>query len=137
DLVEVGVEMMRQERREQVKGPAKAAVERRLLDILLPPRPKMPRGSDPASAAREADEQASYERSRETLRRNLESGALEERVVEIEVATSPAAAFKMFGPSGPEEMDVNLKEMLPGLFQSRSRVRKLTVAEAREVLQRE
>jgi ATP-dependent HslUV protease ATP-binding subunit HslU len=137
DLVEVGVDMARQERRAQVEAPARAAVERRLLDLLLPPRSKAPRSPDPAAAAREAEEHASWERSRETLRQRLEAGDLEERVVEVEVAGSQGAAFKMFGPGGLEELDVNLKEMLPGLFQPRTRPRKTTIAEARAILQRE
>jgi ATP-dependent HslUV protease ATP-binding subunit HslU len=137
DLVEIGVEMVRQERRDQVRPQARRAAEKRILDLLLPPRPKAPRYSDPAAAAREADEQASWERSRETLRSRLAAGELQERVVEVEVASQAGAAFRIFGAAGMEEMDMNLREMLPGLFQGKARLRKLTVAEAGEVLQRE
>jgi ATP-dependent HslUV protease ATP-binding subunit HslU len=131
DLVEVGIELVRGERREQVRAQAAASVERRILDLLLPPRPSSP------GRPGEADEQARWERSRETLLRRLQAGELEARVVEVEVQHSPQAAFRIFGQGGLEEMDMNLREMIPGLFGPRSRVRKLTVGEAREVLQRE
>jgi len=128
DLVEVGIELVRQERRVHVKPQARAAAERRILDLLLPPRPASPR---------EPEEQAGWERSRETLLRRLQAGELEERVVEVEVQASSQAAFRIFGQGGLEEMDMNLKEMLPGLFGGRKHLRRMTVAEAREVLQRE
>jgi ATP-dependent HslUV protease ATP-binding subunit HslU len=129
DLVEVGIELVRQERRVLVKPQARAAAERRILDLLLPPRPP--------SSARDPEEQAGWERSRETLLRRLQEGELEERVVEVEVQTTSQAAFRIFGQGGLEEMDMNLKEMLPGLFGGRKHLRRMSVAEAREVLQRE
>ena len=137
DLVELGIEMVRQERREQVRRQASQAVQGRLLDLLLPPRPKTARAADPVAEAREREEQASWERSRETLRRRLEAGEMEDRVVEIETTTSPTAGLRMFTAGGMEEMDMNLREMLPGLFQGKPRCSKMTVAEAREALQRE
>ena len=137
DLVEIGIEMARQERRRQVRDRARLAAQKRLLDLLLPPRPRTARISDPGAEAREREEQASWERSRETLGRRLEAGELEDRVVEIESTTSPMAGMRIFGAGGMEELDMNLKEMLPGLFQGKPRQRKMTVGEAREVLQRE
>jgi ATP-dependent HslUV protease ATP-binding subunit HslU len=137
DLVEIGIEMVRQERREQVKAPASLAAQKRVLDLLLPPRPLPARSSEPEAEAREKEEQASWERSRETLLRKLDSGELEERVVEIESSSSPSAGLRIFGSGGFEEMDMNLKEMLPNLFPGKPRLRKMKVAEAREVLQRE
>jgi ATP-dependent HslUV protease ATP-binding subunit HslU len=137
DLVEIGIDLVRKERREQVKSQARAAVERRILDLLLPPRPRQSHLADPAAKLREVEEQASWEKSRETLRRQLESGELEDRVVEAEVRAPSSAAFRIFSQAGMEELDMNLKEMMPGLFQSKSTTRTLSVAEAREVLQRE
>ncbi len=137
DLVEVGVDLVRQEKRQEVAERARAAVEARLLDLLLPPRPRAPRPADPAGAAREADAQAQWERSRGILRARLESGEIEETVVEVEVQAGSSAAFRIFGQSGMEELDMNLREMMPGLFQPPKRPRKLSVREAREILQRE
>jgi ATP-dependent HslUV protease ATP-binding subunit HslU len=137
DLVEIGIEMVRQEWREQVKAPASLAAQKRILDLLLPPRPLPARSGEPGAEAREKEEQASWERSRETLLRKLDSGELEERVIEIESSSSPSAGLRIFGSGGFEEMDMNLKEMLPNLFPGKPRLRKIKVAEAREVLQRE
>ncbi len=137
DLVEVAIELTRKERRGQVAGPASQAARRRLLDLLLPPRPRAARPADAAAAAREAEEDASWRASRETLLRRLDAGELEERIVEIEVAASSGAAFRLFTPGGMEEMDLSLKEMMPGLFPTKTRQRRLTVREARETFERE
>ena len=137
DLVDISIDLVRQERREQVKTPASAAVRARLLDLLLPPRPRASRPLDAAALSREREEQESWERSRKTLERRLESGELEERTVQIETAAPSSAAMRIFTPGGMEEMDMNLRDMLPNLFQGKPRLRKMTVGEAREVLQRE
>ncbi len=137
DLVEVGIEMVRQERREQVRIAARQAVESRILDLLLPPRPKAPTTLDAEAKQRERDEHASWERSRETLARRLEAGELEDRIVEIETTASSGAAMRIFSPAGMEELDMNLRDMLPNLFQGKPQRRKLSVSEAREALQRE
>jgi len=130
DLVEVAVDMVRQERREQVRAQARQAAERRLLELLLPAR------SQP-SASVDAEGAAAIERARQALRAQLEAGALEDRMVELEVQVPPSAAFKIFTPAGMEELDMDLREMLPGLFQGRPKRRRMSVSEARRVLERE
>jgi ATP-dependent HslUV protease ATP-binding subunit HslU len=138
DLVEIGIDLVRQERRAQVTDRARLAVQQRILDLLLPPRPARPaRTADATAEARERQEKESWERSRQTLKRRLEAGELEERVVEIESTSAPMTGMRFFGAGGMEEMDMNLKDMLPGLFQGKPRQRKMSVAEARDVLQRE
>ncbi|MCP3978941.1 MAG: ATP-dependent protease ATPase subunit HslU [bacterium] len=137
DLVEIGMDLVRQERREQVKIQATKHVETRLLDLLLPPRPKAPRATDAEAEARARAEQENWERSRATLLRKLQAGELEERVVEFETTSQPSSGMRIFSSSGIEEMDMNLKDMLPGLFQGKQQRRKMTVGEAREALQRE
>ncbi len=137
DLMEIAVEMVRVERADQVRVQAARAVENRILDLLLPPRVQKAHQQDAESRAREVEEQESWERSRATLRKQLEDGELEDRMLEIEVQGTSSAAFKMFTPAGMEEMDMNLREMMPGLFQGQKRIRKATVTEAREILQRE
>jgi ATP-dependent HslUV protease ATP-binding subunit HslU len=137
DLVEIGIDMVRQERRDQVRAQARQAVEKRLLDLLLPPRPRAIRRDEPQAATRDKEEQDSWERSRETLRRRLEAGELEDRVVEIQTDSSPSAGLRIFGAGGMEELDMNLKEMLPNIFQGKPRLRRMKLSEAREVLQRE
>jgi ATP-dependent HslUV protease ATP-binding subunit HslU len=137
DMVEIAIDMVRQERREQVKPQARQAAENRLLDLLLPPPPPRPRRRDAQAPAPEEEETGSWERSRETLRRRLQAGDLEDRVVETEVSASSSAAFRVFTPGGMEEMNMNLRDMMPGLFQGQKQSRKMTVADAREHLERE
>jgi ATP-dependent HslUV protease ATP-binding subunit HslU len=136
DLVEIAVEQARGARRRQVRAQAAQAVERRLLDLLLPPRPRGTRAA--GDDATEGDAAlASWDRSRETIRRRLEAGELEDGEVEIEVEPQAPGPLRFFTPGGMEELDVNLREMLPGLFQGKRRPRKMRVADARAVLQRE
>jgi ATP-dependent HslUV protease ATP-binding subunit HslU len=136
DLVEVGVEMAKVERREQVRTPAEVATRQRLLDLLLPPRVRA-RSIGPEQEAREREEQAAWERSRATVAQQLDAGALEERIVEIETTAPATTGLRIFTPNGMEEFGTNLREMLPGLFQGQPHKRRTTVAEAREALERE
>src|SRR5690606_15346601 len=70
------------------------------------------------------------------MREKLRAGQLDAREVEVEVEENAAPSLEMFGPQGVEEVGFNLREMMPGLFSRRQR-RKMTVAEARSVLQAE
>src|ERR1700682_2835767 len=120
DLTEVAVQMVREERTLQIRDRAKLRTEQRLLELLLPALP---------------DSEA--EETRAKLRVLLREGKLEERLVEVEVADKAFPSFEIVTNQGVEEMDINVKEMLPGLFGSKKKRRKATVAEAREIIQME
>ena len=135
DLVELAVEMVRSEKAAEVRQRAARNVEERLLDLLLPPLDRPAPGPPGAMPAPETMEQ--HERTREKLRQQLASGALEGRLLEVEVRQSSFPAMRIFSNAGMEEMDINLKEMMPGLFGGHGRKRKMSVAEAREHLLRE
>ena len=120
DLTEVAVHMVREEKTAEIRERAKARTEQRLLELLMPPL------SD-----RDAEE------TRAKLRTLLLEGKLEDRLVEVEVADKTFPSFEIVTNQGVEEMDINVKEMLPGLFGSKKKRRKATVAEAREILQAE
>jgi ATP-dependent HslUV protease ATP-binding subunit HslU len=131
DLVELGVEMVREERIEEVRGKAAQNAEDRLLDLLLPPpRPIAP--DEDTASARDA-QQATRERFREQLR----AGRLDARVVEIDVREKSFPSFEIVAGSSVEEIDINLKDMLPGLFQGKTKRRKVKVPEALEYLRQE
>jgi ATP-dependent HslUV protease ATP-binding subunit HslU len=131
DLVELGVDMVRAERLEEVRGKASHNAEERLLDILLPPpRPIAP--DEEVAAARDHQTQ-----TRERFREQLRSGRLDARVVEIDVREKAFPSFEIIAGSSVEEVDINLKDMLPGLFQGKTRKRKLKVPEALEFLTQE
>jgi ATP-dependent HslUV protease ATP-binding subunit HslU len=73
-------------------------------------------------------------RTREKFRAKLRTGALDERRVEVEVEDSGFPSFEMFTPQGVEEIGVNVKDMLPGLFGGRRRRQEVSVADARQIL---
>ena len=131
DLVELGVDMVREERLEEVRVKAGQNAEERLLDVLLPPpRPVAP-DEDPA-AAREQQHQ-----TRERFREQLRAGRLDARVVEIDVREKSFPSFEIVTGSSVEEVDINLKDMLPGLFQGKTKRRRLKVPEALEYMTQE
>ena len=124
DLVELAVDMVREEKVEEVREKARAGAEERLLDLLLPPsRPAAP-GEDPSVAR----EQAS--RTRERMREALREGRLDDRSVEIEVRESGMPSFEIIAGSSVEEIGVNLKDMMGNMFQGRTKSRRLKVPDA-------
>ena len=128
DLVELGVDMVRGERLEEVHAKAGQNAEERLLDLLLPPpRPTAP---DEDGAAPQNQVQQTRERFREQLR----AGRLDTRVVEMDVREKSFPSFEIIAGSSIEEVDVNLKDMMPGLFQGKTKKRRMKVPEALEYL---
>jgi ATP-dependent HslUV protease ATP-binding subunit HslU len=134
DLVELAVDMVKEERRADVREKARQNAEERVLDLLLPPLPPEPHGYEPPDAS-SVREQA--QRTREKLREQLRAGRLDEKQVEIEVREKAFPSFEIIAGSTVEEIDINVKDMLPGLFQGRSRKRRTRVAEALEYLAQE
>lgn len=145
DLTEIAVDMMRQEKIEEVAEKAELNVEERILDIMLPP----PRSStslydfdspttdeSPSGAETTASEEQ-FQRSRDKFRTQLRSGKLDNRLVEIEVREKNFPVIELAGPQGIEEMGINMKDMLGNMFQGRSKRRKMRVDEAMEYLMQE
>ena len=140
DLVEIAIEMIREERLEDVADKAELNAEERLLDILLPPSP--PRSDSAAAAAASGgvviDASTSLtessSRTREKLRQQLREGKLDDRMVEIETRERNYPSFEIISNQGVEEMDVNIKDMLPNIFGQRTKKRKMKVNEAFEYL---
>jgi ATP-dependent HslUV protease ATP-binding subunit HslU len=132
DLTEIAVEMIREERRAEVREKARQAAEERVLDLLLPP----------LSSSADFDEQAASireqaQRTREKLREQLRSGRLDHKQVEIDVREKSFPSFEIIAGSSVEEVDINVKDMLPGLFQGRMKKRKLRIPDALEALSQE
>ena len=131
DLVELGVDMVREARLEEVRAKASQNAEDRLLDILLPPARPIAPDEDP-SAGRDQQQQ-----TRERFREQLRSGRLDARIVEIDVRERSFPSFEIIAGSSVEEVDINLKDMLPGLFQGKTKKRRVKVPEALEHLTQE
>src|SRR4029078_13682215 len=120
-LVDISIDMVREERLDEVADRAELNAEERLLDLLMPQQP------EPSE---------SVERTREKLRERLREGKLDERLVELEVKDR-APTFEITTNAGLEEMGINLKDTLPNLFGQKTRHRKLRVAEAMDYLVQE
>ncbi|GAC1416950.1 MAG: ATP-dependent protease ATPase subunit HslU [Acidobacteriaceae bacterium] len=180
DLVEIAIDMVREEKMEEVEDKAEMNAEDRLLDLLLPPPTTAAQSSSakptsaptvvmtpggmramqviqltapeqPAEVAAAADNEAtakdekaahaeahaSYERTREKLRQQFREGKLDERTVEIDVRDRNQPTFEFLQAQGQEDMDINLKDMIPGLFGQRTKKRKMKVGEAFDYLVQE
>src|SRR5436190_4100529 len=142
DLVEIAIDMVREEKLEDIADKAELNAEERLLDLLLPSMPTQV----PARPAA-ADQQIGFSignepllagepgsRTREKFRQQLREGKLDERMVELDVREKSMPAFEIITNQGVEEMDINIKDMLPNIFGQRTKKRKMKVGEAFEYL---
>ncbi|MBT9331156.1 ATP-dependent protease ATPase subunit HslU [Paracidobacterium acidisoli] len=150
DLVEIAIDMVREEKLEEVEDKAELNAEERLLDLLLPPPAAAPAASPggqqqphvegntitlPAPASASGGD--SHQRTREKLRQQFREGKLDDRMVEMDVRERNAPSFEIISNQGVEEMDINLKDVLPNIFGQRTRKKKMKVAEAFEYLVQE
>ncbi len=137
DLVEVAIDMVREEKVDDVAEKAEQNAEERLLDLLLPPPPlvrkheKIPGDNDEGRAAAVQEQ---FQRTREKLRAQLREGKLDGREVEVETRDRSMPAFEIISSQGIEEMDINIKDVLPGLFGQRTKKRRMHVTEAMDYL---
>ena len=134
DLVELSVDMVREERLIEIREKARANAEERLLDLLLPPVPPPPATTASGGVPVEVE---SISGTREKFRAQLRDGRLDKQIVDVEATDSSMPSFEIIAGTSAEEIDVKMKDMLPGLFQGRNRKRRLRVPEAIEHLARE
>ena len=127
DLVRMGVDMVRQEKIEEVKEKAATNVEERLLDILLPPLKRRDESTTEEDLQR-------FQETREKLRRQLREGLLEDRPVEVDVKERSSAPFEIFSNAGMEDIGMQIQEIMPGLMGGKAKRRKVKLREAREYL---
>ncbi len=167
DLVEIAIDLVRDEKLEDVEDKAELHAEDRLLDLLLPPTPAAATAANAAAATEVAGtnviqlptsmdtespdyvkpvvdvpredkaEPTSYERTREKLRQQFREGKLDDRMVELDVRDRNQPTFEFIASPGMEESDMSLKDVLPGLFGQRTKKRKMKVAEAFDYLVQE
>jgi len=149
DLVEIAIDMVREEKLDEVGEKAEQNAEERMLDLLLPPAPvPVPAPAAPVAApgpqvvvnneARlEAKPDAAAQKTREKLRQQLREGKLDDKLVEIEVRERNFPSFELISNQGLEEMDINIKDIIPNLFGPKTKKRKMTVSEAMDYLSQE
>ncbi len=122
DLVEISVKQTREIEKRRVRTQAEDAAEDRILDALIPP-PRNARGEP------EREETG----TRQTFRKRLREGLLDETEIEIDVA-QPMPQMEIMAPPGMEEMTEQLKGMFAGLGREKTKPRKMKVKEAFKLL---
>jgi ATP-dependent HslUV protease ATP-binding subunit HslU len=134
DLVEISIDMVREERLEEVEDKAEMNAEERLLDLLLPPPPHSPQQPDGQLSLPGAE---SHQRSREKLRQQFRDGKLDDRMVELEVRERAFPQFGIISNQNLEDIEMNLKDMLPNIFGGGTKKRKMKVTDAFDYLVQE
>jgi ATP-dependent HslUV protease ATP-binding subunit HslU len=142
DLCEIAVDMVREEKIEEVAEKAANSAEERILDLLLPPRASAgfydfdsgTDSPDPSAGPAAPDRDEQFQKTREKLRAQLRDGKLDSRLVEMEVREKSFPTIEVAGPQGVEEMGINMKDMLGNLFQGRTKRQRMRVDEAMEYL---
>ena len=129
DLTDSSVNMVRQEQTERKKEAAKEIVEERLLDLLLPTL---------ENNQEDSVSKTSSNPTREKFRKKLSSGALDDRMVEMDVSERPSGTVMEFMPvSLNDNMDMNIRDMLSNMLPKQSKRRRVSIEEARKILQQE
>ena len=131
DLVETSIDMIREEKLDEVADRAEQAAEERVLDLLLPPLPSAAPGTPESEVTAQREQNL---RTREKLRVQLREGKLDQRMVDLEVRERLMPAFEIISNQGVEEMDSNIKEMFSNIFGQQKKKRKMSVADAFEYL---
>ncbi len=134
DLTELAVSMVKTEMTARVQEKAEVAAEERLLDLLLPRRPQEPFSS---ASLEEVTPDASRETTKDKLRAQLRAGRLDDRMVELETQQQAMPMIEVLSGQGMEEMGINLKDMLSNLMPTRTKKRRVRIAEARRLLLQE
>lgn len=145
DLVDLSVNIVKNEEKEKVKARAREFAEERMLDALLPHQPHYRGEGGPAAAAENSSIEivttsGQEESTREKIRRMLRQGKFDDRMVEVEVTESSGASMPMieiFSGSGAEDMGTNIREMLGNIFPQKKKRRKVKVPEAMELFVQE
>ncbi|KQW90273.1 ATP-dependent protease ATP-binding subunit HslU [Massilia sp. Root418] len=127
DLVDIGIKQTRSAEMAKVRARAEDAAEDRVLDILLPP----PRDFGFATAAPADD--AKPDSTRQTFRKRLREGELDDKEIEIELADT-APQMEIMAPPGMEEMTEQIKSMFSGIGGGRKKARKVKIKEAMKLL---
>ena len=133
DLMEISVSMVKAEQAAEVEDRARVLAEERILDILVPPLPRSQRMSPPEVQADPEEEG----KARLLFREKLRAGELDSRVIEIDIPAPQMPLMQVMGPVSLEEMGINMQEMFGNILPKKSKIRKMSVREAREILTQE
>ncbi len=132
ELLDLAIDMIKQEKMEEVKKKAMERVEEEILDRLVP----MPReGRQQVNYEEWEERRRSWERTREKFREKLRKGELDDRIIELELEekTYPPS-MEVFSSAGIEEIGITIQELIPGFQGFKKKRRKMKIGEAKQVL---
>ena len=127
DLIDTSVSMVAREKEEEVLELAEHLANERIVDVLFPDGTK----NNPKQSKELKDR---HERTRSRIRKKLRKGEFEDKIIEIEIMDEPAIGMQILGPTGMEDIGMNIKDMLSGALPKTKKTKKMKVSEAREVL---
>jgi len=125
DLMDTSISMVEKEKENEVVEFAESLANERLLDILFP---------NIKNNKQTEEAKSRYDRTRKKMRKKLEEGQFEEKIVEIEVSNEPSIGMQVFGPTGMEDIGMNIKEMISSSLPKSKKTKKMKLKDAREVL---
>lgn len=134
DLAEIAVDMVREEKINEIEEKAELNAEERLLDMLLASIPNVP-----GEGGESGKDLTRIESMREKLRKQLRAGKLDQRLVELEVRDHPMnpVSLQFFDGSSIEELQFNMRDMLSGMIEGKAKKRRMPVAEAADYIVQE
>ncbi|MCZ6494416.1 MAG: ATP-dependent protease ATPase subunit HslU [Planctomycetota bacterium] len=137
DLLELGVSMVRAEQADVVREQAEAAVERRLVSLLLgeatsSPSERFVADGDGGPPVQDTAQAEQHEHVRQRMGEKLREGLFEDR--EIEITVREKQAIPIIGMMGPDQIDPGFASVLENILPERSHRRRVTVARARAIL---
>jgi len=133
DLADIAVKGQRETEMKKMKRRAEDAAEERVLDILLPPARDV--GFTPDPNRQESGEKTEGA-ARQKFRKKLREGDLDDKEIEVDIATHPAGV-EIFGPQGMEELTSQLQGMMKNMGTDKTQSRKMSIKEALKVLTEE
>lgn len=135
DLVEYGVNMVRSEKTNEVKGKAEELADERILDILIPPVKK----TQPAAVNEQNGEEVNNEayqnqKTREWMKTKLKKGEMDDKLIEFDATAPVNVGMQVLGPFGMDDMGINFQEIMGNLMPKKKKKRKSTIREARQFI---
>jgi ATP-dependent HslUV protease ATP-binding subunit HslU len=132
DLVERSITMVKEEQTAEKLQEAKFATENRIIDILVPPLK-----DGPSFDTSTSEEKETNHRTREKFREMLRDGKLDERQIELDLVVDSVPSMQILGPIGMDDMGMNLQDMFGSMIPKKSKKRKVSVADAKKILEKE
>ncbi|MCX6163568.1 MAG: ATP-dependent protease ATPase subunit HslU [Ignavibacteriae bacterium] len=144
ELMDLSVNIVKQEKAREVQKKAEDNALERILDLLIPPikkkngtPPPNPDMSVEAGSEKVIDEAEQNAKTRDKIYKQLIEGKLDSRIIEMDLTSDNMPMLQVLGPIGLEEMGLNLQDLFGNIMPKKSKKRKLSIAEAKKILMQE